>query len=89
MSTSLILSAVREMLLSALLLLSPVLLAAMLTSFIVGLLQASTRINDLTLTFVPRFVAVMLVIYLAGSWITDRLVGDIQRAAAAMRAILG
>ena len=89
MSASLVLSAVREMLIAALLLLTPFLLAAILTSFVVGLLQASTRINDLTLSFVPRFAAVMLVIYLARSWVAAEMVGYVERAAAAMRTILG
>jgi len=89
MSASVVISAVREMLISALLLLSPFLLAAVLTSLAVGVLQASTRINDLTLSFVPRFAAVMLAMYLTRSWVAAELIGKIERAAEAMRAFLG
>jgi flagellar biosynthesis protein FliQ len=88
MSATIILSAVREMLVAALLLMSPFLLAAVLTSFVIGLFQASTRTNDLTLSFVPRFVAVMLVIYFAASWVAAQMVGYIERSAVAMRAFL-
>jgi flagellar biosynthesis protein FliQ len=89
MSATAILAAVREMLGAALLLMSPFLLAAVLTSFVVGLFQASTRTNDLTLSFVPRLAAVMLVVYFAAAWVAAQMVGYIERSAVAMRAFLG
>jgi flagellar biosynthetic protein FliQ len=89
MSTSVILSAVHGMLVMTLLLATPFLLAAVISSFVVGLLQAASRINDLTLSFIPRFVAVMLVIYFAASWFAAQMVGYIERSAMAIRAILG
>jgi flagellar biosynthesis protein FliQ len=82
------LTAVREMLIVVLLLMSPFLLIAILTSFVMGLLQASTRLNDLTLSFIPRFAAVMLMVYFAASWATGQMTGYIERSAVAMRAIL-
>ncbi len=89
MSTTAIISAVREMLVVTLLLVTPFLSAAVLASFVVGLIQASTRINDLTLSFIPRFVAVLLVVYFAASWAAGQMIGYIERSAMAMRAILG
>ena len=89
MSAAEILSSVREMLSVTLLFVSPLLLAAILSSFVVGLFQASTRINDLTLSFVPRFAAVLLAVYLAASWATGLMIGYLERSAMAMRAILG
>ncbi len=89
MSPNAIVAAVREMLTVALLLVSPFLLAAVVTSFVIGLFQASTRLNDLTLSFIPRFVAVMLVVYFAASWAAGQMAGYIARSAQAMRAILG
>jgi flagellar biosynthetic protein FliQ len=88
-SVSAVLSAVHNMLVMTLLIASPFLLAAALSSFVVGLLQAASRINDLTLSFIPRFIAVMLVIYVAGSWFAAEAVGYVERSAIAMRAIPG
>jgi flagellar biosynthesis protein FliQ len=73
-------AAARDMLLLTLLLVTPFLAAAMLASFIVGVLQASTRINDLTLSFVPRFAAVLLVLFLAEGWATAHLTNFIERS---------
>jgi flagellar biosynthesis protein FliQ len=89
MSTTAIISAAREMLIVTLMLLTPFLLTAVLSSFVMGLFQASTRINDLTLSFVPRFSAVLLAVYFAAPWATRLLIGYLERSAEAMRAILG
>ena len=88
MSANAILIAAREMLIVVLLLMSPFLLVAILTSFVIGLFQASARLNDLTLSFIPRFAAVMLVVYFAASWAAGQMTGYIERSAVAMRAIL-
>jgi flagellar biosynthesis protein FliQ len=89
MSVSAIVAAVHGMLVMTLLIVSPFLLAAVLSSFVVGLLQAASRINDLTLSFIPRFVTVMLVIYFSASWFAAQIVSYIERSAIAMRGILG
>jgi flagellar biosynthetic protein FliQ len=77
------------MLIIALTLVTPFLAAAVLTSFAVGLIQATTRINDLTLSFIPRFGAVLLAIYLCAPWAAKMLTGYIERSVTAMRAALG
>jgi len=74
-------AAAREMMSFTLLIVSPFLLAAVVASLGVGLLQASTRMNDLTLSFVPRFVAVLLMIYLGANWAGARMTAYIERAA--------
>jgi flagellar biosynthesis protein FliQ len=63
-----VLAQTREMLIVTLTLVTPFLLAAILSAVVVGLVQAGTRIHDLTLSFVPRFAAVMLAIWLTGHW---------------------
>ena len=89
MSTAAILPLVREMLLVTLTLVTPFLLIAILSSFVVGLVQASTRINDLTLSFVPRFAAVLLVLYLEASWATVQAIGYFERSIMTIRAAFG
>jgi flagellar biosynthetic protein FliQ len=81
MNSAGVLVAARDMLVIALTLVSPFLLAAIVASLLVGLLQATTRMNDLTLSFVPRFLAVLLAIYLAANWTTARMAHYVERAA--------
>jgi flagellar biosynthetic protein FliQ len=83
MSAGEIAAAVRDMLVMTLLLMSPFLLAVTVISLLVGMIQAGTRINDLTLSFVPRFVVTLLVVYFAAAWATAHMVSYIERSAIA------
>jgi flagellar biosynthesis protein FliQ len=89
MSTTFVMAAAREMLVVVLTLVTPFLFSAFLSSMIIGLLQASTRINDMTLSFVPRFAAVLLAIYLAASWASGQLTGYIEQSITAAGAVSG
>ena len=82
MSVGEVAAAVREMLMMTVLLMSPFLFAATATSLIVGVIQAGTRMNDLTLSFVPRFAATMLVVYFTIGWAGAQMVAYIERVAA-------
>jgi flagellar biosynthesis protein FliQ len=82
-------AAAREMLVVVLLLSTPLLLAAILAGIIVGVFQAGTRINDLTLSFVPRFVAVLLALYFTASWTLTEMIDYFERSAMAIRAFAG
>jgi len=81
MSTLEIISAAREMMSLVLALATPFLLAAVAASLGIGLFQAATRMNDLTLSFVPRFFAVLLVLFLVASWAGARMTAYVERAA--------
>jgi flagellar biosynthetic protein FliQ len=80
MTTAMIVAAAREMLMLTLLLVSPFLIGAIVASLAIGLFQASTRMNDLTLSFVPRFFAVLLLGYLLINWAGARLTAYLERA---------
>jgi flagellar biosynthesis protein FliQ len=73
-------AAARDMLMLTLLLVTPFLAAAMLTSFAVGVVQSAMRINDLTLSFVPRLAAVLLALYLAAGWAATHLFVYFERS---------
>ena len=52
----------------------PMLLAALVVGATVSLLQAVTQVNEMTLVFVPKIVAVFLVFVLLGGWMLDQSV---------------
>ena len=63
---------------------APPLLAALGVGLIIGLFQAATQVNEMTLSFIPKIVALVLVLVAAGPWIlrtlvnyTERLIRDI------------
>ncbi|HVN45659.1 MAG TPA: flagellar biosynthesis protein FliQ [Steroidobacteraceae bacterium] len=57
-----------------LLLATPLLLVALLTGLLVGALQAATQINETTLSFIPKLLAVAATLVVAGPWMLKVLV---------------
>ena len=56
------------------LLAAPMLGVALVLAVLVGMAQAATRITEPTIAFVPKLVAVVVVLALLGGWMGDRLV---------------
>ncbi len=53
---------------------APMLLSGMIVGLIVSIFQAATQINEQTLTFIPKIVAVFLTLLFFGPWIIKTLV---------------
>lgn len=53
---------------------APMLLISLVIGLIVSLFQTVTSIQEQTLTFVPKFIAIMAMVILAGNWILNNLV---------------
>lgn len=47
---------------------APLLLVALLTGLLVSILQASTQINEMTLSFIPKILAIVAVAIALGPW---------------------
>jgi len=68
----------REALTTALLIAAPILGIGLVVGLVIAILQATTQIQEQTLTFVPKIVAVMLAILVFGSWMLNLLIGFTQ-----------
>jgi flagellar biosynthetic protein FliQ len=64
----------RSGLFEILILSAPVLLISLVVGLIISILQATTQIQEQTLTFVPKIVAIFLALVFFGPWIFSRLV---------------
>lgn len=58
----------REALQLALLLAAPMLLVSLAVGVLVGIFQAATQINEMTLSFIPKLLAMAAVLIIAGPW---------------------
>lgn len=47
---------------------APMLLSALLVGLVVAILQAATQINEMTLSFIPKLVAMIIALIVAGPW---------------------
>jgi flagellar biosynthesis protein FliQ len=63
---------------------APMFVTALLVGVIVGVLQAATQINDPASGFLPRAAAAVLVCWIAGPWMAERLSGFLASAIARM-----
>jgi flagellar biosynthesis protein FliQ len=57
-----------------LLLAAPLLLTALVTGLLVGAFQAATQINEMTLSFIPKLLALALALVVAGPWMLKIIV---------------
>ena len=53
---------------------APLLLTALLVGLVIGVVQAATQINEMTLSFIPKVVAMAAVALIAGPWMLRTLV---------------
>lgn len=78
MSESYFVDVAREALYLVLLVSAPAVLASLAAGLVTGVLQATTQIQDSSLSFVPRIVAVFGALALAGPWIGAQVVNFSQ-----------
>lgn len=79
MTQSFILSVLSQGIILVLLLSAPMLVTGLIVGFIVALLQTITSIQEQTLSFVPKALAVFLVLMLVTPWILSTAIGYMER----------
>ena len=67
----------------------PLLLTALVVGVAVSLLQTVTQIQEMTLSFVPKAIGLVLVLLLAGNWMTRELVSYAQRLWSSIPTLVG
>jgi flagellar biosynthetic protein FliQ len=68
---------------------APVLLVVLAVGLVVSIFQAATQISEATLSFVPKIVAAVAVLAVAGPWMMTTLVEYLQRTLQAIPTAVG
>jgi flagellar biosynthesis protein FliQ len=68
---------------------APVLLTVLVVGLLVSIFQAATQINESTLSFVPKIIAAVAVLTIAGPWMLNTLVEYLQRMLLAIPSVVG
>ncbi|NBV89578.1 MAG: flagellar biosynthetic protein FliQ [Betaproteobacteria bacterium] len=79
MDSSAVIDLAREALVMVMLISMPLLLVALVVGLLVGIFQAATSINEMTLSFIPKIIAMGLALALFGGWQINTMV-DYTRA---------
>jgi flagellar biosynthetic protein FliQ len=74
MTPDLIMNIGQRALETTMLLAAPLLLAALLIGLLVGVFQAATQINEMTLSFIPKLIGMAVTLVVAGPWMLKVLV---------------
>jgi len=68
---------------------APLFVAALATGLIISIFQAATQINEMTLSFVPKLVAIFVTLVLAGPWMITVLIDFMRRLFESIPAMIG
>ncbi|RCS58694.1 flagellar biosynthesis protein FliQ [Parvibium lacunae] len=79
MNTQAVLSMGQQGLEVMLLVSAPILLTALAVGLIISIFQAATQINEVTLSFVPKIIAIFVVMIITGPWMLTTMIDYIQR----------
>ena len=68
---------------------APLLLTALAVGLVVSIFQAATQINEMTLSFIPKLLAMFAALVLAGPWMLAMLVDYVQRLFTSIPQLIG
>jgi flagellar biosynthetic protein FliQ len=74
MDTAMVIDLGRQGLWAIALISAPLLGVALAVGLVIGIIQAATSINEMTLSFIPKLIAMALALLLFGSWMLVTLV---------------
>jgi flagellar biosynthetic protein FliQ len=73
----------------ALLVATPPLLVALIVGLAVSLFQAATQINEMTLTFIPKLLAVSVTLVIAGPWMLTTMLDFLRQVLTSVPSVAG
>lgn len=68
---------------------APILLASLTVGLVVSLFQSVTQLQEVTLTFVPKLIAISLVLLIAGHWMLIQFISYVQALFGQVTTLLG
>ena len=74
MTTETTLTVLNKALWTTVMVAAPLLIAVLVIGVFIGMLQAATQINEMTLSFIPKLIILFVVLLLAGPWILNTLI---------------
>ncbi len=89
MTPEMVLIVATESLTVATMLAAPLLLSALATGVTIGILQAATQINEMTLSFIPKLLVLVAALMIAGPWMLQVITGFTHRLFTSIPQMIG
>jgi flagellar biosynthetic protein FliQ len=68
---------------------APLLLAALAAGLVIGMFQAATQINEVTLSFIPKLLVLAAALYLGGGWMLKVILGYSESLIRSIPSLIG
>jgi flagellar biosynthesis protein FliQ len=68
---------------------APLLLVALVVGLLVGVFQAATQINEMTLSFIPKLIGMATAMLVAGPWMLKQLVNYTRMLIESIPSLIG
>jgi flagellar biosynthesis protein FliQ len=68
---------------------APMLLAALSVGLIVSVFQAATQINEMTLSFIPKLIAIFAALLISGPWLITMMTDYMRRLITSIPTMVG
>lgn len=68
---------------------APMLLSALAVGLLVGMFQAATQINEMTMSFIPKLLVLVVALVVAGPWMLAVIVDYTRRLIEQIPALIG
>lgn len=78
MNSQHVLTAGQQALYMLLMVAAPIVIVVLIVGLIVSILQAATQVNEPTLSFIPKLIAALVALIIAGPWLVTTLVDYLQ-----------
>ena len=79
----------RDALWMTVLLAGPLLGAALAVGLLIGILQAATKIQEMTLSFIPKLLALVVALFIGGPWMIQMLMTFSKRLIVGIPGLIG
>jgi flagellar biosynthesis protein FliQ len=89
MTPEIVMEVGRQALLVIVLLTAPMLLTALAIGLAIGMIQAATQIQEMTLSFIPKLLGMFAALLVAGAWMLDLIVDFTLRIYESVPALIG
>ncbi len=88
MTSEKVISLLTDALMTGLKISAPLLLASVIVGLIISIFQAATQVNEQTMTFVPKIIAIALVLIILGPWMMSTMMDYFNRTMAVILEVL-
>jgi len=89
MNSQAVLTIAQQALFVTVLVSAPLLLTALIVGLVVSIFQAANQINEMTLSFIPKLLAIFAVLLITGPWMITQLVDYVQRLFTSIPQVIG